>query len=132
MRKIVSMVVLLGVIFVAGRLFGVYGEGPVPLEIHYLLGDPPVCAGLEVTFTPAGKDEVAARFETTLVGPDVKQSARIPGGDERVDITLVAPDGTRRTVTRTITAQRNAVVRLDLSRETAVRERAAPANEGAR
>jgi hypothetical protein len=117
MRKIVSMVVLLGVVFVAGRLLGVVGEGPVPLEVHYLLGDPPVWKGLEVTFTPAGKSEVAARFETTLVSADVKQSTRLPGGDERADITLISADGARHTVTRTIAAQRGAVIRLDLSRE---------------
>ena len=119
MRKIVSMIVLVGVVLVAGRLLGVFGEGPLPLEIHYLLGDPPVCAALEVTFTPAGTGEVAATFATRLVGPDVKHSTRLPGGDERLDITLIAADGARRTVTRTILAQRNAVVRLDLSREAA-------------
>ena len=79
MRKIVSMIVLVGVVLVAGRLLGVFGEGLVPLEIHYLLGDPPVCAALEVTFTPAGTGEVAATFATRLVGPDVKHSTRLPG-----------------------------------------------------
>jgi len=114
-RKIVSIVVLVGLVLVGGRFLGLYGTGPVPVEIHYLLGDPPVAAELEVTFRRG--DDVVARFETKLVSPDVAQKTRLPAGDDRLDITLVAENGTRRTVQRTITAERDARIRLDLSRE---------------
>jgi hypothetical protein len=114
-RKIVSMVVLVGLVLVGGRLLGVYGAGPVPVEIHYLLGDPPVASELDVTFRRG--DYVVARFETKLVGPDVAHKTRLPAGDDRLDITLVAANGARRTVQRTITAERDARIRLDLSRE---------------
>jgi hypothetical protein len=115
-RKIVSIVVLLGLVLVGGRLLGLYGAAPVPVEIHYLLGDPPAAAGLEVTFRRG--DDVVARFETRLVGPDVAQKTRLPAGEDHLDITLVAANGARRTVQRTITAERDARIRLDLSRET--------------
>ena len=62
-------------------------------------------------------DDVVARFETKLVGPDVAQKTRLPAGEDRLDITLVGRDGARRTVQRTITAERDARIRLDLSRE---------------
>jgi len=114
-RKIVSIVVLVGLVLVGGRLLGLYGAGPVPVEIHYLLGDPPVAAELEVTFRRG--DDVVARFETKLVSADVAQKTRLPGGEDRLDITLVAKNGARRTVQRTITAERDARIRLDLSRE---------------
>ena len=116
-RKVVSFIVLMGVILVGGKFAGLYGTGPVPVEIHYLLGDPPIAAALEVAFVPVGSAEVAARFETHIISRDVAEKTRLPGGEVRLDITLVAASGTRKTVQRTITAERSAVVRLDLSRE---------------
>ena len=116
MRKLLSIAALVGGALVVGRLLGVGASGPVPLEIHYLLGDPPICTALEVQATPAGRDEPAARFETSLVAPEVIHKTRLPAGDERLEITLVSAHG-RRTVARTIDAARGAVVRLDLSRE---------------
>jgi hypothetical protein len=119
-RKLVTIAVLVGAVVLGGRLLGVLGRGPVPLEIHYLLGDPPGCVALEVVATPVGADEAAGSFATSIIGRDVIQRTRLPGGEERLDITLVGASGARRTVRRTIVAERDAVVRIDLSREGAV------------
>jgi hypothetical protein len=110
-RKIASLVVLVVLLLVGGKLFQSWSAGPVPVEIHYLLGDPPVAAGLEVTAGPY------AHFETTLVGPDVVDKTHLPAGPHRLEITMLAPNGRRYTVYRTIEAARNAVIRIDLSRE---------------
>jgi hypothetical protein len=116
-RKALSLVALVGLLAVGARFFGLFGSAPVPVEIHYLLGDPPVCSALEVAIAPGGEGDVAARFETSLVGPDVVHRPRLPGGAEILTITLVQPGGARRTVTRTIEAERGAVIRLDLTHE---------------
>jgi hypothetical protein len=105
-----------GGILVGAHLLDSSASGPVPVEIHYLLGDPPVAAALEVAFRRGGTEEVA-RFETSLVQPDVKQSTRLPAGEHVMDITMVSRSGTRLSVRRTIEASRGAVIRLDLSRE---------------
>jgi len=117
LRKLATTLALVGALAVGGRLFGLFGTGPVPLEIHYFLGPAPQIASLEVVSTRAGSSEPAARFETQLIGPDVVHRTRLPGGDVRLDVTLVSPGGARHTVTRTITAERDATIRIDLSRD---------------
>ena len=117
MRKLVATIVLLGLIFLGSRFFGVIGGGPVPVEIHYLLGTPPVAAGLDVELRRVPAEPPVARFETQLVGPDVVQTTRLPAGAIDLDITLISAAGARRTVLRSIEAERGAVIRLDLSRE---------------
>jgi hypothetical protein len=116
-RKLVSLVALVGLILVGTKFFGVFTGGPVAVEIHYGLGEPPVADALEVAFVPAGGDAPVARFETKLVGPDVAEHTRLPSGPHRLEITLIGAGGARRTVERTIEVQRNAVIRIDLSRE---------------
>src|SRR5262245_9378462 len=108
------MLVLVGLIFVGARFFGVIGAGPVPVEIHYLLGPEPTA--VEVALRSRGT--AVASFETSLVGPDVVEKTRLPAGDVDLEITLVGAGGARRTVGRTIQAERGAVIRIDLSRET--------------
>ncbi len=115
-RRIASLVVLIGALLVGAQLFNAASHGPVPVEIHYLLGDPPVASGLDVVFSPAGGGPAVARFETRLVGPDVKQTTRLPAGAQVMDITIVGPGGERHSIQRTIEASRGAVIRLDLSR----------------
>jgi len=117
LRKLLTTLALVGAVAIGGQLFGLVGSGPVPVEIHYLLGAAPPVAALEVVATPAGSSEVAARFETKLIGPDVVHKARLPGGEVRLDVTLIDATGAGHTVTRTITAERDAKVRIDLSRE---------------
>jgi hypothetical protein len=117
-RKILTLAVLLAGIFLGGKFLGLFvtgGAGPVPVEIRYVLGDPPVAAGLEVVFHRG--EDVVARFETKLVGPVVTQKTRLPAGEEHLDITLIGANGARRTVQRTITAERDAVIRLELAHE---------------
>ncbi len=107
---------LIGALLVGAQLFKSVSSGPVPVEIHYLLGDPPVASRLEVVFSPEGGGPAVARFETSLVGPDVKEITRLPAGAQVMDITMVGPGGERHSLQRTIEASRGAVVRLDLTR----------------
>jgi hypothetical protein len=117
LRKLAGLVLLVGAVLIGGKLLGAFQSGPVPIEIHYLLGDPPVAAALEVVAAREGGGPAVGRFETTLVGPDVKQATRLPGGRQTLDITLVSAAGGRHTVQRTLDVERGAVVRIDLSRE---------------
>jgi hypothetical protein len=110
-------VVLIGALLVGAQLFTSTSRGPVPVEIHYLLGDPPRVARLEVGVTPETGGEHVARFESELLGPDVKQITRLPAGRHVMDITMIGANGSRRTVQRTIEATRGAVIRLELARD---------------
>lgn len=96
-------------------LFDRWSGGPVALEIHYLLGEPPVAARLEVDFRNAA--ELVGHFETALISPDVVENTRLPAGPVRLELTLTAPGGARRSVQREIVAERGAIIRLDLTRE---------------
>jgi hypothetical protein len=116
-RRVASLAVLVGALLIGAHLFDSSARGPVPVEIHYLLGDPPRATRLEVLFEPEGGGEAVARFETELVSPDVTQITRLPGGRHVMDITMTGAGGERRTVRRTIEAARDAKIRIDLSRE---------------
>jgi hypothetical protein len=116
-RRVVSLVVFVGALAVGAKLFDATVRGPVPVEIHYLLGDPPRATRLEVSFAREAGGEPVARFETELVAPDVKQITRLPAGRHVMDITMTGPNGTRRTVWRSIEASRDVVIRLELARE---------------
>ncbi len=118
-KKIAQLVLLVGVILVGGHFVQSCDHAPVAVEIHYLLGDPPICSGLEVIVEPGGPSGGPAvdHFQTTLIAPDVRQATRLPPGDNTLSITLVAGDA-RHTVKRTITVVEHAVIRLDLSHET--------------
>jgi hypothetical protein len=118
-KKIAQLVLLVGVLVVGVTFARSCDHAPVATEIHYLLGDPPIAAGLEVIAEPPEGGAAYDHFQTTLVSPDVKQTPRLPLGDIKLDITLVGANGNRRSVTRTITVERNAVIRLDISREPA-------------
>lgn len=115
LRRLAALVLLVGGVLLGGRLLGVWGGGPVPVELHYLLGDPPRATALEVRFTRPGAADELARFQTSLIAPDVRQSTRLPAGTVALSITLTGPAGAR-AVTRTIEAERDAVIRLDLTR----------------
>jgi hypothetical protein len=112
LRKVASLIALIALLLVGGKyVFHVFDSGPVPVEIHYLLGDPPVASGLDVQL---GQD---AHFETTLVSPDVVQKTRLPSGERRAAITMISRSGERHTVYRSIEVQRDAVIKVDLSHE---------------
>jgi hypothetical protein len=111
-RKLAGLVLLLGALWVGAYLMGA-AEKVVPVEIHYVLGDPPVAPRLEAVFRQEGSTEPIARFATEMVSRDVVHRTRLPKGRHVVEITL----GDGPTVTRTIDAQRDAVIRLELSRE---------------
>ena len=108
---------LVGALLVGAYLFDSGSRGPVPVEIHYMLGDPPVATELEVVFTREAGGGPVARFQTQLVAPDVKQITRLPAGRHVMDITMLTPGGQRRRVQRTIEAVRDAVIRLELAFE---------------
>ncbi len=110
------MILLVGLLLVGSRFFGLIGGGPVPVEIHYLFTAAPPAA-LEVDFRSKPGEPPVATFETRLVGPDVVERTRLPAGAVDLDITLVGAGGARRTVGRTIQAERGAIIRIDLSRE---------------
>jgi hypothetical protein len=118
-RKLISLAVLVAAVAVGARLFEAQGRGPVPVEIHYLLGSPPAppLEALEVRFTPEGGGPVVARFETRLTSGDVKQITRLPAGRHVMDITMTSRAGQRRSVSRSIEAIRGVKIRIDLSRE---------------
>jgi hypothetical protein len=111
-RRLAGLVFLLGLVVVGSKLFGSWSEASVPVEIHYRLGNPPIATAIEVEI---GRG--TARFDTTLVAPDIVQKTRLPAGPQKLEITLVFADGARHTVHRVIDARRDAVVWLDLSRE---------------
>lgn len=117
LRRVAALALLIGAVFVGGRLLGVWGGGPVPVEIHYLLGDPPRVAALEVDLARTLHGEAVAHFETKLIAPDVKQSTRLPAGTISLDITLVTADGRRVTLQRTLEAERGVVVKFQLAGE---------------
>jgi hypothetical protein len=119
MRKVGGALLLVGAVLIGAKLLDATSHGPVPVEIHYLLGDPPVAAALEVLFAPEGGGPAVARFETQLVSSDVKQITRLPAGRHVMDITMISRSGARRSVRRSIEASRGVVIRLDLRRETA-------------
>jgi hypothetical protein len=115
LQRLAAIALLVAGVFLGGRLLGVFDGGLVPVEIHYVLGTPPVATALEARFHRPGKDETLASFETRLVGPDVAHETRLPAGEIVLEITLVAPGGGRRSLTRTIRAERGAVIRLQLA-----------------
>ena len=115
LRRVAGLALLLGAIFLGGRLLGVWGEGPVPVEVHYLVGDPPRARALEVDFRVKG--ETVATFQTELIVPDVKQATRLPSGPIQAQIVVVTPAGDRVRVLRDFQAERNVVVRFDLAHE---------------
>ena len=117
--------VLVGALLVGAYLFDSGSRGPVPVEIHYLLGDPPRATALEVVFTPEprGDGEPVARFKTELVAPDVKHITRLPAGRHVMDITMSIPGSAPRRVQRTIEAIRGAVIRIELAHEVRSDER---------
>jgi hypothetical protein len=110
-------VVLVGALLVGAHLFEAGSRGPVPVELHFGLGDPPVASAIEVVFTPEAGGEPVARFHTTLVAPDVKHITRLPAGRHVMDITMLTPGGSRHRARRTIEAARDAVIRLELAHE---------------
>jgi hypothetical protein len=118
-RRLLALIALVALLLVGSRLVGVIGAGPVPITIHYRLGAAPATAALEVVFRTKPGEPPVARFETQLIGPDVVESTRLPAGAVDLDITLVTPDGARRTLGRTIEAVRDAVITIDLQREAA-------------
>lgn len=117
LRKLAGLVLLVGGVLIGAWLLDSSSHGPVPVEIHYLLGDPPVARGLEVLFAPESGGPIVARFETQLVANDVKQITRLPAGRHVMDITMILPSGERRGVRRVIEASRGAVIRLELARD---------------
>jgi hypothetical protein len=117
LRRVAGAVLLVGALLIGAHLLDSSARGPVPVEIHYRLGDPPVATALEVLFAPEGGGPAAASFETRLVSPDVKHITRLPAGRHVMDITMTARSGARRTVRRTIEASRGAVIRLELEGE---------------
>ncbi len=117
LRRLVALALLVGAVFAGGWLLGVWGGGPVPVEIHYLLGEPPRATELDVIFARERNGESVARFESRLIVPDVVQHARLPAGPIHMSITLAGPGGARATVNREIHAERGQVVRLELARE---------------
>ena len=117
LRKLVGLIVLIGALVLGNYLFSRISSGPVPVEIHYQLGSPPVASALEVDFRRAGDRDVEAHFDTRLIAPDVKESTRLRPGVHSLDITLVDAQGQPHHVTRSIDVQRNAVIQVDLSRE---------------
>jgi hypothetical protein len=117
LRRVAGAVLLVGAVLIGARLLESTSRAPVPLEIHYLLGDPPPISALEVQVSPEAGDAVVARFETRIISPDVKQITRLPAGRHVMDITMIWPSGARRSVRRTIEAARDVVIRLDLRRE---------------
>jgi hypothetical protein len=116
-RRIASLVLLALALVIGAKLFTSVQNGPVPVEIHYLLGDPPRAKEIEVLIQPEGGGPAVARFETSLISSDVKQITRLPGGRHDMDITMTGQSGARRTVRRTIDAVRDVVIRIDLSRD---------------
>jgi len=105
------------VLLVAALLVGGYllraRDRVVPVEIHYVLGDPTGVSHLDAVFQRAGDEEVVARFATELIGPEVVQKTRLPRGDLEVLIRL----GDAPPVRRSFEARRDAVIRLELARE---------------
>jgi hypothetical protein len=109
-RKLAGLVLLLGAIGLGSYLFGARAK-VVPVEMHYLLGDPPAAQRLEAVFRREGEAEPVARFATEMVSPDVVHHTRLPSGRLQVEITL---DGAA-PFTRAIEAKRDAVIRLELA-----------------
>jgi hypothetical protein len=118
-RRILALVLIVGAALAGARLFGVAAGGPVAFEIHYLLGPAPPLSALEVELRRRSDEPPVATFASHSVGPEVIEHARAPAGPVDLDITLVAPDGRRHTVHRTVSAERGAVVRIPLDREVA-------------
>ena len=112
------MALLIGAILLGGRLLGVFGQGPVPIELHYMLGDAPVTE-LEARLHKPGREDTLATFSTRVITGDVKHETRVPAGDLVVEITWTGKDGGRTSVKRTIRAERGAVIRLNLAPEAA-------------
>jgi hypothetical protein len=113
-RKVAAIVILIGVVLVGQKLVGSFEHAPVPVEVRYLL--PPGTTGLDVVVTPTGGGPARAQLTSTDPGREVISHSRLPSGDNAFAITLAFGE-VRRTVTRTIEAQRDAVVRIDLSHE---------------
>jgi hypothetical protein len=105
-RSLAMLVLLAGALFIGHRFFGLFKAGPVAVEIHYQLGDPPVASHLTV-------DAYEHHFDTYIVSPDVVEKTRYPAGDRTLTITL----DDKKTVTRTIEARSGAVITIDLTRE---------------
>ena len=111
-KKVALLILMVGAVAVGAKMFGDVGKGPVPVEIHYLL---PAGDSVEVVAAPVTGGPATATFSGS--GAEAVSHTRLPGGDVDLAITLVAPSGARRTVHRTVTAERNAKIRIDLSRE---------------
>jgi hypothetical protein len=116
-RKALTFIAFVALLLVGGRFVGLFNEGPVAVEIRYRLGVPPVAAALDVSFVPARGGGEVAHFATRLVADEVVERTRLPPGPTRLEITLVSAAGARHTVERSIEAERDAIVRVDLSRE---------------
>ena len=106
------MVLLVGVVVVGGYLVS-SRDKVVPVEVHYVLGDPGGLARLEAIYYRPGDDEPVARFTTEMIAPEVVQKTRLPRGDLVVEIRL----GEAPPVRRSLEARRDAVIRLELAGE---------------
>ena len=111
-RRLAGLVVLVGAIVVGGYLLRAR-DRVVPVEIHYVLGDPTGLSRLEAVYRERGDDEVVARFATEMLRSEVVQKTRLPRGELDVEIRL----GEGPPVRRTVEVSRDAVIRLELARE---------------